>query len=253
VDLSLGEIIGSVLPGMATGLGGLALLLIRGRPTTRLLDVLTGLTAGIMLSASVFSLLLPALDRGSILGVTTGFLVGAGFLAVLDATVPHIHARFAERGREENPRDPARHRAILLLLALTIHNVPEGMAVGLAFAAGGVELGLPTAIAIGAQNIPEGFAAAAPLLSAGMPKRRAIGFAFATGAVEPPAALLAAVAAGIAGAMLVGGLAFAAGAMIYVVVDELIPEAHGNGNERYATLALIGGFVVMLVLDNALG
>jgi ZIP family zinc transporter len=216
----------------------------------RTLDVLTGATAGIMLAAAVFSLLLPALDRGSLGGVVTAFLLGVACLAMLDATVPHIHVRFVERGHE--PGD-AEHRAALLLGALTIHNIPEGMAVGVAFAAGGPELGVPTAVAIGVQNIPEGFAAAAPLLEAGTTKRRAVGFAFATGAVEPPAALLAALAAGIAGALLVGGLAFAAGAMIYVVVDELIPESHANGNERWATIALTGGFVVMMVLDNALG
>jgi ZIP family zinc transporter len=253
VDLTWGVIAGCVLPGLATGLGSLVLLIIPGKPSTRLLDILTGLTAGIMLAAAIFSLLVPALDRGSLTGVVTGFLLGVGFLAVLDAWVPHIHARFAEAGHEEDPRTPARQRAVLLLSALTIHNVPEGMAVGVAFAAGGPELGLPTAIAIGLQNIPEGFAASAPLVEAGASKRRAIGFGFASGAVEPPAALIAVLAAGTAGALLVGGLAFAAGAMVYVVVDELIPEAHGHGNERFATLSLIGGFVVMLVLDNALG
>jgi ZIP family zinc transporter len=252
MDLTLGEVAGSVAPGLATGLGGLGLLAIRGKPATRTLDVLTGLTAGIMLAAAIFSLLIPALDEGSLGGVVTGFLLGVAFLAVLDALVPHIHERFAERGHEADPDRPATERAWLLLSALTIHNIPEGMAVGLAFAAGGPELGVPTALAIGIQNVPEGFAAAAPLLQAGASKRKAIGFAFATGAVEPPAALLAALAAGVAGALLVGGLAFAAGAMIYVVVDELIPEAHGNGNERAATLALTGGFVLMMVLDNAL-
>lgn len=252
MDLSWGEIAGCVLPGLATGLGGLGLLMIRGKPSVRTLDVLTGVTAGIMLAASIFSLLVPALDRGSLGGVVTGFLLGVAFLAVLDATVPHIHARFAEPGHEADPRTPARMRAVLLLSALTIHNIPEGMAVGVAFAAGGAELGITTAIAIGVQNIPEGFAAAAPLVEAGSTKRRAVGFAFATGAVEPPAALAAALAAAIAGALLVGGLAFAAGAMIYVVVDELIPEAHGHGNERWATLGLIAGFVLMLTLDNAL-
>ncbi len=253
MDLTLGETIGVVLPGLATGLGGLALLLFRGTPSGRTLDALTGLTAGIMLAAAIFSLLVPALDRGSLAGVVAGFLCGVAVLAALDSSVPHIHARFAEPGHEDDPRTPARQRSILLLSALTIHNVPEGMAVGLAFAAGGPDLGVPTAVAIGAQNIPEGFAAAAPLVAAGASKRRALGFAALTGAVEPPAALLAALAAGLAGTLLVGGLAFAAGAMIYVVVDELIPEANANGNERLATLGFTGGFVVMLVLDNALG
>ena len=183
----------------------------------------------------------------------TGFALGVACMALLDTVVPHIHARFTSPDHADEERASAERRAILLLSALTIHNLPEGMAVGLAFAAGGPELGIPTAVAIGVQNVPEGFAAAAPLLQAGMSKPRAIGFAFATGAVEPPAALLAAAAAGIAGAFLVGGLAFAAGAMIYVVVDELIPEAQSIGNERLATLSLAGGFVLMMVLDNALG
>lgn len=253
MDLTLGETAGAIVPGLATGIGGLALLAFRGTPSTRTLDLLTGLTAGIMLAASFFSLLVPALDEGSVGGVVTGFLLGTAFLAALDVVVPHIHARFVEAGHEDTERDSARSRAVLLLSALTIHNIPEGMAVGLAFAAGGPELGVPTAVAIGVQNVPEGFAAAAPMLQAGASKRKAIGFAFATGAVEPVAALLAAAAAGIAAAFLVGGLAFAAGAMVYVVVDELIPEAHGNGNERLATLGFVVGFVVMMVLDNALG
>jgi ZIP family zinc transporter len=253
MDLTTNEILACIAPGLATGLGGLALLAIR-RPTDRTLDALTGLTAGIMLAAAIFSLLVPALDRGRLGGVVAGFALGVAFLALLDYAVPHLHARFAERGHALSEEQAgAEQRAVLLLSALTIHNLPEGMAVGLAFAAGGPELGVPTAVAIGVQNVPEGFAAAAPLLKAGASRKRAIGFAAATGAVEPPAALLAAAAAGIAGGLLVGGLAFAAGAMIYVVVDELIPESHGRGNERLATLCFTVGFVVMLTLDNALG
>jgi ZIP family zinc transporter len=213
-----------VIPGLATGAGGLALLLIRGRPTTRTLDALTGLTAGIMLAASIFSLLVPALDQGTIGGVVVGFLAGVAFLAVLDVAVPHIHERFHEPGHEAAARTPAQMRAMLLLDTLTIHKPARGNGVGPAFAAGGPELGIPPAVAIGAQNVPEGFAAAAPLVQAGASRRRAVGFAAATGAVEPPAALIAAAAAGIAGALLVGGLAFAAGAMVYVIVDELIPR-----------------------------
>ena len=256
MDLSAGEIAAIFASGLATGLGGLALLVVR-RPGDRMLDALMGFTAGIMFAAAIFSLLVPALDRGSLGSVVTGFLLGAATLAVLDAVVPHIHARLARDGAEQAEaagasQAAARRRSVLLLSALTIHNLPEGMAVGLAFAAGGPELGVPTAIAIGVQNIPEGFAAAAPLLEAGTSRRRAIAFAWATGAVEPPAALLAAAATGFAAALLPGGLAFAAGAMIYVIVDELIPEAHAGGYEREATLALIAGFVLMLVLDNAL-
>jgi ZIP family zinc transporter len=252
VDLTTAETIGVILPGLATGIGGLALLGFRRDPDERTLDALTGLTAGIMLAAAVFSLLVPALERGSLGGVTVGFVLGVATLALADELVPHIHARFAEPGHEDDPNTPAQQRAILMLSALTIHNIPEGMAVGLAFAAGGPDLGVPTAVAIGAQNIPEGFAAAAPLLQGGASKRRALAFSALTGAVEPPAALIAAAAAGIAAAILTGGLAFAAGAMIYVVVDELIPESYGHGNERVATLGFTTGFVIMLVLDNAL-
>jgi ZIP family zinc transporter len=235
--------------GLATGVGGLALLLVP-RPSDYLLDVLLGFTAGIMLAATAFSLLVPALDEGALTEVLAGLLVGGAALLALDAVVPHIHMRFLERGHEDVR---AGHRAVLLLSALTIHNVPEGMAVGLAFAAGGPELGIPIALAIGIQNVPEGFAAAAPLLAAGTPRRRAVGIAALTGAVEPPAALLAFAAVSLAGALLPFGLAFAAGAMLYVVVDELVPESHARGNERAATCAFLAGFALMLMLDNAFG
>ena len=135
--------------------------------------MLLGFTAGVMLAATAFSLLVPALDRGSLGEVLVGFALGCGFIAALDALIPHAHARFRERGRPAAEELAARQRATLLLSALTIHNVPEGLAVGVAFAAGGTDLGMPLAIAIGIQNIPEGFAAAAPLLPAGTRPRAA--------------------------------------------------------------------------------
>jgi zinc transporter, ZIP family len=244
-----------VASGAMTAVGGLGLLF-AGRPSDRLLDALSGFTGGVMLAATSFSLLVPALDRGSVVAVAMGLLLGGALFAVLDGVLPHIHLRFAERGHTEPiPLPTHRHRAALLLSALTIHNIPEGMAVGLAFAAGGADLGIPLAVAIGIQNIPEGFAAAAPLLGGPDPTKRpvAAGVAALTGAVEPPAALAAMATFGIADALLPLGLAFAGGAMLYVVVDELIPESRERGNERLATLALLGGFTLMLVLDNALG
>ena len=222
-----------VIPGLATGVGGLGLVVVR-RPGPRLIDTLLGATAGIMLAAAVFSLLVPALEDGSVWEVVAGFLVGAGVLAVLDATIPHVHARLRER-----PVRSEEHRSVLMLSALTIHNIPEGLAVGVAFAAGGPELGIPIAVAIGIQNTPEGFAAAAPLRAAGGSMGTAIGFAVATGLVEPPAALLGYAVAESVGVLLPLALSFAAGAMVYVVVDEIVPESHGRGNERDAT----GGFV----------
>jgi ZIP family zinc transporter len=241
-----------VAAGTATGIGGLPILLLR-RPSNRTLDALLGFTAGVMLAATAFSLLVPALDRGGVWEVVLGLAAGAALLAALDAAVPHAHARFAEQQELPAEQRGARERGTLLVSALTIHNLPEGMAVGVAFAAGGVELGAPLALAIGIQNIPEGFAAAAPLVTAGASRRNAAGIAALTGVVEPPAAALALVSFNAIEALLPFGLAFAAGAMLYVIVDELIPESQARGNERIATLALLVGFALMLVLDNAFG
>lgn len=242
-----------VASGCATGVGGLAILAL-GRPGDRTLDALLGFTAGVMLAAACFSLLVPALDRGTVAEVGVGFVAGALALAALDAALPHVHLRFAEAGAEHGRgTSDSTRRATLLLAALTIHNVPEGLAVGVAFAAGGTELGVPIALAIGIQNVPEGFAAAAPLVEAGGTRRLAAGVAALTGLVEPPAALAAYAALGAAAVLLPVSLGFAAGAMVYVVVDEIIPESHLRGNERIATLALVGGFGLMMVLDNALG
>lgn len=235
--------------GAATGLGGLGLFLMP-KPSDLLLDILLGFTAGVMLAASAFSLLVPALDEGTLAEVLVGVGAGGVALLALDAYVPHVHLRFTEHGRGD---EHAAHRATLLLSALTIHNIPEGLAVGAAFAAGGAELGVPIALAIGIQNIPEGFAAAAPLIDVGSSRRRAAAVAAATGAVEPIAALAALGAFGLANALLPFGLSFAAGAMLYVVVDELVPESHARGNERAATAALLVGFALMVALDNAFG
>ena len=235
--------------GAATAVGGLFLLVVP-HPSERLLAALLGFTGGVMLAATSFSLLLPATERGALWEVLVGFGLGAALFAVLDRIVPHVHARFLER---DHPRAADRQRATMLLSALTIHNVPEGLAVGIAFAAGGPELGVPLALAIGIQNIPEGFAAAAPLVAAGARPAVAVAFAAATGAVEPPAAFAAFAAFDLTDALLPAGLAFAAGAMLYVVVDELIPESHARGREREATLALMGGFALMLGLDVGLG
>lgn len=229
--------------GAATAVGGLGLLLLR-KPSEVALDAMLGFTSGVMLAASSFSLLVPALKLGGSLEVAAGVLLGGASFACLDAVMPHAHARFSEHGH------PASRRAALLLSALTIHNIPEGMAVGVAFAAVGPELGIPIALAIGIQNIPEGFAAAAPLLDGPGSRNRAAAIAAATGLVEPPAALLAYAALSTAETLMPFALAFAAGAMLYVVTDELIPESHAKGNERTATIGLIAGFTIMLILDD---
>lgn len=241
-----------LLPGFATGIGGLALLAIR-RPSRRGLDALLGFTAGVMLAATAFSLLVPALDAGGVGEVLAGFGAGCAALFALDVALPHAHARFREPGHAPLEEMAAERRGVLLLSALTIHNVPEGLAVGVAFAAGGTDLGIPIAVAIALQNVPEGFAAAAPLVEAGVRRSRAVHFGALTGLVEPPAAIAAFFAFGIASSLLPVGLGFAAGAMLYVIVDELIPESHASGNEREASLALLAGFALMLGLDTGLG
>ena len=204
-------------------------MLIFRRPSALTLDTLLGFTAGVMLAATAFSLLVPALDRGSLGEVLLGFVLGSGFIAALDLLVPHAHTRFRERGRPAAEELAARERATLLLSALTIHNVPEGLAVGVAFAAAA------------RGEVPTGSSGAAA------------GVAALTGVVEPPAALAAYATFELSEAVLAGALAFAAGAMLYVVVDELVPESHGHGHERAASLALLGGFALMMGLDNAFG
>lgn len=239
-----------VAPGLATGVGGLGLLFFRA-PSRLVNDTLLGFTAGVMLAATAFSLLVPALDRGTLAEVLAGLGLGAALVVLLDARIPHAHARMHERGWARLADTDSAHRSTLLISALTIHNIPEGLAVGLAFGAGGTELGVPLAIAIGIQNVPEGFAAAAPLVPAGVPRGRAAGVALATGIVEPFAALFAFGAVELVSPLLAIGLAFAAGAMLYVIVDELVPESQGGGNERAASIALMCGFALMLALDNA--
>jgi ZIP family zinc transporter len=238
-----------IASGGGTALGALGLLALRN-PSRRVLDAALGFTGGVMLAATAFSLLVPALDRGGITETMVGFAAGALALLLLDAKLPHTHPQYAEPGHPDLEHAPAARRAKLLLIAMTIHNVPEGLAVGAAFAAAGPELGIPTALAIGLQNIPEGFAVGAPLLESGTSRLKAMLVAGSTGLVEPVAAVLAVLMLGLIGA-LPAALGFAAGAMVYVVVDELIPESHASGNERTASVALLIGFAVMVTLDNA--
>ena len=232
--------------GAATGVGGLALLVVRD-PSERLLDGLLGFTAGIMLAATAFSLLVPALDLGTVTEVILGFAVGGVVLLVLDRLVPHVHARFAEPG---HTLDPRKRQAGLLLSALTIHNVPEGVAVGVAFAAGGSTSAFRSRWRSGSRTSPKGSrparrssatTAISPRPRGGDRNRRAAGGADRLRRLRGRRVVAAL------------GLGFAAGAMLYVVVDELVPESHLRGHDRLASGALLGGFALMMALDNALG
>ncbi len=248
-----------------TALGAFLVVFAR-RPSQKLLDVMLGFAAGVMIAASVWSLLLPSIDiaeaRGGIpwLPAALGFLVGGGFLRLIDSVLPHLHPGLP-RSEAEGVRT-AWDRAVLLVLAITLHNIPEGLAVGVAFgAAAHPDLGghatlsaaIALAVGIGLQNFPEGMAVAMPLRREGVSVGRSFWYGQLSAVVEPVAAVVGAAAVLASQALLPYGLAFAAGAMIFVVVEELIPESQQGGSADLATVGTLFGFVVMMVLDVALG
>jgi ZIP family zinc transporter len=213
-----------------------------------------------MIAASFWSLLAPAitLSGGSWIPATVGFLLGGVLLRGLDALLPHLHPALAS-GVAEGPRT-SWQRSTLLVLAVTLHNIPEGMAVGVAFGAAAAGLGgatLPGAMAlalgIGLQNFPEGMAVAMPLRREGLSRTRAFMYGQLSGFVEPIAGVLGAWFVLSAQAILPYALAFAAGAMVFVVVEELIPEAQTEGNAHLATAGTLIGFAIMMALDVGLG
>ncbi len=242
-------VIASLLAGAATGLGAIPVL-IGGKPSRRTLDIMLGFAAGVMLAAAAFSLLVPALEHplGGVWVVALGFALGGFFVHVADKFIPHEHF---ETGHEGPPS--AMSRIWLFVIAITIHNFPEGLAVGVAFGAEDMGTGIAIAIAIGLQNIPEGLAVAAPLVREGYSKWKAGGIALLTGLVEPIGGLLGVSVVTFAQFLLPYGLAFAAGAMIFVVSDEIVPESHSGGFARIATIGLMAGFILMMVLDNVFG
>lgn len=244
-----------------TALGAATVFLRRELPAA-LLDAMLGFAAGVMIAASFWSLLLPATELAAAQGVPpwlpacVGFLGGAAFLRLADLAMPHLHPGLPMSGAE-GPPTGWRH-STLLVLAITLHNIPEGLAVGVAFGAAADSPGLLSAavalaIGIGLQNFPEGVAVAMPLRREGLSRARSFGAGQLSAAVEPVAAVLGAWAVRLIAPLLPYALAFAAGAMIFVVVEELIPESQGGGRTDLATLATIVGFALMMVLDIALG
>ena len=237
----------TVATGLATGVGALPVLFTTN-VSERLLDALLGFAAGVMLAATAFSLIIPAIEYGNIWIACAGILAGALFLSFLDRVIPHLHAVKGEEG------PPSRLRRVwLLIIAITLHNFPEGLAVGVGFGGGEVAMAVALGIAIGLQNMPEGLAVALPLVRERYSRGRAIGYAALSGLAEPIAGVLGAAAVTIARPILPWGLAFAAGAMLFVVSDEIIPETHTRGYQRAGTFGVIVGFVVMMFLDNAFG
>jgi ZIP family zinc transporter len=243
---------------------GAALVVLRTRVNRRLLDALLGFSGGVMIAASYWSLLAPAIEisenRGgpAWLPPVVGFLLGGACLRVFDRLLPHLHLGFPIE-EAEGVAMPLR-RTVLLVLAITLHNIPEGLAVGVAF--GGVVAGVESAnlnaaialaIGIGIQNFPEGVAVAMPLRESGKTRLTSFWYGQLSAAVEPVAAVIGAAAVMYAAPILPYALGFAAGAMIYVVVEELIPESQRAGNVDLSTIALLLGFAVMMTLDVALG
>ncbi len=231
----------------------------------KVLDSMLGFAAGVMIAASFWSLLAPAIEMAeeisslpAWLPALIGFMSGGLFLYLIDQYLPHLHLGFKREEAEGIPT--SWRRSVLLVLAITIHNIPEGLAVGVAF--GAVAYGLPSAsigaalalaIGIGLQNFPEGTAVSVPLRREGMTRRKAFFYGQLSGIVEPIAGVIGALAVLTMQPILPYALAFAAGAMIYVVVEELIPESQLSGNTDLATISTLIGFSIMMTLDVALG
>lgn len=230
----------------------------------KLLDTMLGFAAGIMLAASVWSLLIPAIELSGDWGqfrwlpAATGFILGAGLIAGIDRVLPHLHIGFPEE--EAEGIKTSWPKSTLLILAITLHNIPEGLAVGVTF--GAVASGQPEAtvaaavtlaLGIGIQNFPEGIAVSMPLRSEGFSTFKSFWYGQLSGLVEPLAAVIGATVVVFAIPVLPYALSFAAGAMIFVVIEEVIPESQVHGNTDHATFGAISGFLTMMILDVGLG
>lgn len=254
--------LGLTIPLLGTVLGSATVFFLRGEMNERLKKALLGFAAGVMTAASVWSLLLPSIEmareNGTVewLPACVGFLFGIVFLLVLDTLIPHLHA---SADKPEGHKSSL-GKSLMLFLAVTLHNVPEGMVVGVVFA--GVLNGstvisaasaFALAIGIALQNFPEGAVLSMPLVSTGMSKKRAFGYGALSGVVEPLGALLTIALTSFITPALPYILSFAAGAMIYVVVEELIPESQAGEHSNVATVGVALGFALMMVLDIAFG
>jgi len=236
-----------LLAGLATAAGALLVFFVR-KVSDRFLDVSLGFAAGVMLAATSFSLIVPAIEIGGIGKTVVGILLGALFLVYAEKITPHMH-------RVAGVKGPSTHlnKLWLFILAITIHNFPEGMAVGVSFGGGDYKAGTALAIGIGLQNMPEGLAVALLLLREKTTRAKAFLIALLTGLVEPLGGFLGISIVSLGKFLLPYGLAFAAGAMLFVISEEIIPETHSRGNDRQATIGVITGFIIMMVLDNMFG
>lgn len=257
-------LIATTFTWLVTALGAATVFLVR-QVNRKLLDGLLGFAAGVMIAASYWSLLAPAIEMtkemNSVpawLPAAAGFLAGGAFIRLIDLFLPHLHLGFPVT--EAEGVHTKWRRSILLVLAITLHNIPEGLAVGVAFGAAAANLSTATvagavalAIGIGIQNFPEGLAVAAPLRAEGMSPFRSFMYGQSSALIEPVAGVVGAAAVLLMRPILPYALAFAAGAMIFVVIEELIPESQLEKNTDFATSGAMLGFVIMMILDVALG
>lgn len=263
LDPVLQALVAGVFTWFVTALGAGIVVFMR-KMSQLLLDIMLGFAAGVMTAAAVWSLLLPSIEVAGQQGLVPwgpaaiGFVAGGVFLRGADALLPHLHPGLP-RTQAEGVKT-SWQRSTLLVLAITLHNIPEGLAVGVAFGAAGLGVegaslagALALAVGIGLQNFPEGIAVALPLRGEGVSRLRSFWYGQLSAAVEPLAAVTGAAFVTLFQPLLPYALAFAAGAMIFVVVEELIPESHQKGNRDAATVGTLAGFLVMMVLDVALG
>ena len=255
-------LIGVLIPFIGTTLGASMVFLMKNKVNKRLEKLLLGFAAGVMIAASIWSLLIPSIDMAkdknipSYLPAAVGFLVGIVFLLILDSIIPHMHLKEDKpEGIKSNLR-----KSTMLVLAVTLHNIPEGMAVGVVLAGSMVGNEMMTiagafvlAIGIAIQNFPEGAIISMPLKSEGMSKRKAFLLGMLSGIVEPIAAIITILLTNAVTSVLPYILSFAAGAMMYVVVEELLPESQNGEHSNIGTIGVAFGFVLMMVLDIALG
>ena len=241
--------------GGATVVGALLGFLIK-KPSHKLNDLILSFAAGVMLAAAVIGLVIPSLEAGgkfAVIITVAGIFCGAVCLNLVDKLVPHLH-KITGVDIEDHPEKTERlNKVLLFVIAIAIHNLPEGIAAGVSFGTGNDLQALTVAGGIALQNIPEGMVIIAPMVASGMSKRRTFVIALMTGVVEVIGTFLGFFAVSISAAILPFALAFAGGTMLYVISDEMIPETHAHGNERGATYLLLAGFCLMLVFDFLLG
>lgn len=241
--------------GGATIIGAIIGFLFRST-SHKFSDIVLSFAAGVMLAAAVIGLILPSMEYGGKYGIITtiiGIFCGALCLNLIDRFVPHLH-RMAGKDQEAHPGQKTQlHKVLLFVMAIAIHNFPEGIAAGVGFGSGNMAEALTIAGGIALQNIPEGMVIIGPMLASGLSRKRTFTYAMITGLVEVIGTLLGYFAVRVSSAILPFALAFAGGTMLYVISDEMIPETHAHGAQRGATYALLVGFCIMLVTDVLLG